>query len=97
MPNMPRLEMEKPPPSNSCGFSFLVRARSASDFTSLEITASPLLFGAEDDGRDETEIERHGDADVGVLVAQDGGVGPARIDLRHAHQRQRATPSRRNR
>ena len=49
-----------------------------------------LFFGAEDDRRDEAEIERDGDADIGMLVAQDRGVGPARIDFRHAHQRERA-------
>src|SRR5882762_8129738 len=32
IPNMPRLEMEKAPPSYSCGFSFFALARSASDF-----------------------------------------------------------------
>lgn len=46
IPNMPRLEIEKVPPWNSSGFSFLVRARSARSLASVAIWASPLVSAA---------------------------------------------------
>src|SRR6266699_443844 len=72
IPNMPRLEMEKAPPSYSCGFSFFALARSASDFVSLEISMRPLVSPLKI---------------IGVLVFQDGRFGPARIDVGMLHQR----------
>ena len=42
MPNMPRFEIEKVPPWNSSGFSFLVRARSARSLASMAICARPF-------------------------------------------------------
>ena len=41
----------------------------------------------EDDGGDQTEVERDGNADISMAVTQDGVVGPARVDFRHADQR----------
>ena len=48
-----------------------------------------LGFRLADDGRDQPARDRHGDADVGVLVLQHRAFGPRDVGLRHAHQRQR--------
>ena len=72
IPNMPRLETEKPPPSYSLRLELLVLgARWPAIFTSLEICDQALGLRLEDDRRDQAEIERHGDADIGMLVAED--------------------------
>ena len=43
MPNIPKLEIEKPPPWNSSDFSFLSLARAAKSFISFEMMARPFL------------------------------------------------------
>ncbi len=43
MPNMPRLEMEKPPPWNSSGFSLPAFARAPRSFMELLIEARPWM------------------------------------------------------
>ena len=43
MPNMPRLEMVKPPPWNSSSFSLPALARAARSFISVAICARPFM------------------------------------------------------
>ena len=49
----------------------------------------PLGLGREHDGRDQARGNGDRDADIGMLVAQDRGVGPAGIDVGMLHQRHR--------
>ncbi len=71
-PKMPALVRVKVPPATSSGASFLLRARSA---RSTMARAMPRKFFSSrllDDGDDEAPVQRDGDADVDVLVVEDG-------------------------
>src|SRR5476649_2376760 len=86
IPNMPRLETEKPPPSYSLGLSFLSLARPARSFTSLEISTRPLVSHLNTMG----VIRPEGMATAmptSAFLAQDGGVGPGGVHIGMLDQR----------
>ena len=67
MPNMPRLEMVKPPPWYSSGLSLPSLARAARSFISAEMVGEALLVGFADDRRDQATVDGDRDRDVDVL------------------------------
>ena len=81
-PNMPMLEIEKPPPWNSSGFS-LPRARASGQVLHLAADRrQALLVGLADDRRDQPIRDGDGDADIDIVVEHHAVVGPARIHRR---------------
>ena len=68
MPNMPRLETAERAALILLGLELLLRGAPARSFTSLLISTSALGLGLADDRRDQAAVDRHGDADIGVLV-----------------------------
>ena len=68
MPNMPRFETVKVPPSISLCLSLPVRARSTRSRDSRAISRSALLLDGAQHGDDQAVVERDGDADVRALV-----------------------------
>ena len=62
------LEIEKPPPWNSSGFSFPARARPARSFISRLIVARPFDVRLTDDRRDQPIRDRNRHADIDVVV-----------------------------
>jgi hypothetical protein len=62
LPKLPKLVMEKVPPETSSGLSWRERARAAR--STMELA---------DNGHDQAVFERHGDADIDLVVIEDVG------------------------
>ena len=88
-PNMPMLEIEKPPPWNSSGFSLPARARPARSFISRLIVARPFWSAWRMIGVISPSGIDDGDADVDVVVEHHAVVGPAGV---HRRARGAASP-----
>ena len=88
-PCMPRFEIADEPPWYSAGLQlFLPRAR-RKVFHFGRDRGQRFGLGIANDRREQSAVERHGNADIGMVETQNAVAGPYRIRRRHPLQSER--------